>query len=267
VHRSEAAALASAVNAHPDVTIDVGQVVFGPATTMTCDGPLQHRLHDTAGGRWINDDVEGESGGGIVPITYSARNAIHATMWLTGLELFLLVDDPWRVYLSTDHPNAGPFTRYPQIIRLLMDRGYREQQFSRLHPLARKRALLPELDREYTLGEIAVITRAGPARALGLTAKGHLGVGADADIAVYEDRDDKEEMFAKPRYVFKGGELVVRDGAAVAHVRGRTFSVAPSYDEAIEADLRAYFKQAYTVSYDNYSMASDGLETEVVSCR
>jgi formylmethanofuran dehydrogenase subunit A len=266
VHRSEAAALASTVNAHPDITVDVGQVIFGPATTMTCDGPLQHRLHDTAGGRWINDDVEGESGGGIVPITYTTRNPIHATMWLTGLELFLLVDDPWRVFLSTDHPNAGPFTGYPQIVRLLMDRGYREHMLSRLHPLARKRALLPDLDREYSLGEIAVITRAGPARALGLTAKGHLGAGADADIAVYEDLPDREEMFAKPRYVYKGGQLVARDGVAVAHVPGRTFSVAPPYDDAIEADLREYFKRSYTVAYDNYSMSGHGLETELVPC-
>ena len=139
-------------------------------------------------------------------------------MWLTGMELFLLIDDPWRVFLSTDHPNAGPFTSYPQVIRLLMDRDYRQEMFESLHPRARRGALLPELDREYSLGEIAVISRAGPARALGLEHKGHLGVGADADIAVYEERADKEAMFARPRYVYKGGELVARDGAVVADV-------------------------------------------------
>ena len=266
IHKSEAAAVAAAVNAHPLVTVDVGQVIFGSATTMTCDGPLQHTLHRTTGGRWINDDVESESGGGIVPITYKASNPINATMWVTGLELFLLIDDPWRVYLTTDHPNAGCFTSYPQIIRLLMDREYRREMFGRLHPRARKRALLPELDREYSLGEIAIITRAGPARVLGLTAKGHLGVGADADITVYEESADKEAMFARPRYVYKGGRLVARDGVAVAHADGRTFSVAPPYDPAIEPDLRAYFKEAYTVSFDNYSVLAGGVHTELVAC-
>ncbi|MFA4964584.1 MAG: formylmethanofuran dehydrogenase subunit A [Thermoleophilia bacterium] len=266
VHRSEAAAVAAAVNARPLVTVDVGQVIFGSATTMTCDGPLQHRLHVTTGGRWINDDVESESGGGIVPITYKASNPINATMWLTGLELFLLIDDPWRVYLTTDHPNAGCFTSYPQVIRLLMDRGYRREMFDKLHPRARKGALLPELDREYSLGEIAIITRAGPARTLGLAAKGHLGVGADADITVYEEHDDKEAMFARPRYVYKGGVLVARDGAAVADVAGRTFSVAPPYDPAIETDLRTFFKEAYTVSFDNYSVLAGGAHTEQVAC-
>jgi formylmethanofuran dehydrogenase subunit A len=266
VHKSEAAAVAAAVNAHPLVTVDVGQVVFGPATTMTCDGPLQHALHGTAGGRWVNDDVEGETGGGIVPITYKPSNPINATMWLTGLELFLLIDDPWRVYLTTDHPNAGCFTSYPQIIRLLMDRDYRRTMFDGLHARARKGALLPELDREYSLGEIAIISRAGPARALGLTAKGHLGVGADADITVYEERDDKEAMFARPRYVYKGGALVARDGAAVAHVQGCSFSVAPPYDPAIETDLRGHFKEAYTVELDNYSVLAGGAHTELVTC-
>ena len=87
-----------------------------------------------------------------------------------------------------------------------MDREYRREVFERLHPRARRGALLPELDREYSLGEIAVISRAGPARALGLDHKGHLGVGADGDIAVYEESADKEAMFACPRYVFMGGE-------------------------------------------------------------
>ena len=50
--------------------------------------------------------------------------------------------------------------------------------------------------REYTLNEIAIITRAGPARLLGLAAKGHLGVGADGDVTIYEEQADKERMFA-----------------------------------------------------------------------
>ncbi len=147
-----------------------------------------------------------------------------------------------------------------------MDRGYRQERFAGLHARARKGALLPELDREYSLYEIAIITRAGPARTLGLTAKGHLGIGADADITVYAEQDDKEAMFARPRYVYKGGQLVAKDGVAVAHVAGRTFSVAPAYDPAIETDLREYFKQAYTVSFDNYSVLSGGTDTELVAC-
>ncbi|MBA2409577.1 MAG: hypothetical protein H0V62_07340 [Gammaproteobacteria bacterium] len=39
--------------------------------------------------------------------------------------------------------------------------------------------------------ESAIITRAGPARLLGLKNKAHLGAGAHADITIYDELDDK----------------------------------------------------------------------------
>ena len=175
------------------------------------------------------------------------------------MELYLLIEDPWRVFLTTDHPNAGCFTSYPEVIRLLMDRDYRAQALEGINARARGRALLPELDREYSLYEIAIISRAGPARALGLKNKGHLGIGADADIAVYLEEEDKEKMFARPRYVVKGGELVAGDGKVILDRPGRTFCVAPPYDPGIEEDIRAHFKDTYTVSFENYSVSSGTL--------
>ncbi|GAB4244228.1 MAG: formylmethanofuran dehydrogenase subunit A [Thermoleophilia bacterium] len=268
VHSSEAAAVAEAVNARPHVTVDVGQLVFGPATTMTSDGPLQYNVHRASGSKWVNDDVEGETGGGIVPVFYKRTNPINSVMWFTGMELFLLIRDPWKVFLTTDHPNAGCFTSYPDVIKLLMDRDYRLEVFETIHPRQRRGSVLHELDREYSLYEIAIISRAGPARALGLKNKGHLGVGADADIAVYQEMEDKAEMFARPRYVFKGGKLVARDGRVVADPPGRTFYVAPQYDLGIEKDIRRHFETAYTVSFENYSVSSDFVaHAEAIACR
>ena len=67
-----------------------------------------------------------ESGCGIAPIKYKNKSLVHALQWAIGLEWYLLVEDPWRVVMSTDHPNGGSFLAYPQIIRLLMDRTYRQ---------------------------------------------------------------------------------------------------------------------------------------------
>jgi len=265
--RSGASEVARAVNEHPNITVDVGQVIFGPATTMTSDGPLQYRLHQLTGNKWLNDDVEGETGGGVVPMQYKRNNPFNAVQWLTGMELFLLIDDPWRVFLTTDHPNAGPFFYYPQVIKLLMDRDYRAEVYEGIHSRAKKGALLPELDREYSLYEIAIITRAGTARALGLKNKGHLGVGADADVTIYARLDDKEEMFARPRYVLKSGQVVVRDGQLVREQPGRTLYVAPPYDAGIEKALRAHFEECYTISFDNYPVAPEYLpHGEIVPC-
>lgn len=266
--RSGAASVADAVNGNPNVTVDVGQIIFGPATTMTSDGPLEFRLHQLTGHKWLNDDVEAEAGGGVVPMNYSAKNAINSVQWLTGMEIFLLIQDPWRVFLTTDHPNGGPFFYYPQVIRLLMDRDYRREMLATIHKGALRGALLPELDREYSLYEIAIITRAGTAQRLGLAHKGHLGTGADGDVTIYEDLADREAMFAHPRYVIKGGQVVVRDGKLVVEQPGRTLVVNPSYDPGIVKTIRAHFEQEYSLSLDNYPVQSDYLQQpEVVPCK
>lgn len=67
---SKADAIAKYVNNHPRVTIDMGQVVFGETTTMTADGPLEYYIHTLNRLKWINKDIEVETGGGLVPFIY-----------------------------------------------------------------------------------------------------------------------------------------------------------------------------------------------------
>ena len=251
--RSRAPELADHLNGHPELSADIGQVMFGPATTMTADAPVSAVLRDITHGRWVNADTEAETGCGIVPFAYREKNYVHALQWGIGLELFLLSRDPWRLVLSTDHPNGGSFLSYPRLIRLLMDREFRNEQIGRVNQQAiRRTVLLDDLDREYTLEEIAIITRAGPAHLLGLRDKGHLGVGADADITIYDDREDREEMFAAPRYVIKDGHAVVEDGELRETGPGRLLRVGAEYDPSIEPTLEALFEDRYSVRFSSY---------------
>ncbi len=142
-------------------------MLFGNTVTITADGPWQHLLYKLTGRKWGNIDVENETGCGVVPYVYKEKNLVNAVQWAVGLELLLLIDDPWRIYLTTDHPNGAAFWRYPEIIQLLMNADFRREQLKKLAAKALKRIVLPELDREYTLSEIAIITSAGPARRWG----------------------------------------------------------------------------------------------------
>jgi formylmethanofuran dehydrogenase subunit A len=249
---SKVTELAEYVNTHPNITVDIGQVLFGDTTSMTGDGPLAHMLHRISGRKWVNVDVENEEGCGIVPVEYKDKNHVHTTQWAIGLEWFLLIRDPWRIALSTDHPNGASFTAYPQIIRLLMDREHRREALKKVNPKAISRTTLPDQDREYTLFEIAIITRAAPARILGLRNKGHLGIGADADVTVYDKHEDKELMFACPRYVIKEGNVLVENGEIRQEFFGKTLFVSPEYDPAVEKDIRDYFEKYYTIEFENY---------------
>jgi formylmethanofuran dehydrogenase subunit A len=239
--------------AHPETSGDVGQVMFGPACTLTADGAVEYLLHTSSGRKWTNIDIELETGCGVVPYTYREKAAVASLQWVVGLELFLLSADPWRLVLSTDHPNGGSFMSYPQLIHLLMDRAYRDEQIKRINPkMLAGSALADGLAREYTLNEIAIITRAGPARLLGLSAKGHLGAGADADITIYTRDADRSRMFATPRYVLKAGTLVVEEGQLRRAPQGRRHVVSPGYDPAAERDIKEYFGRYLSVAFENY---------------
>lgn len=264
---SKAVEITEYINSHPNISADVGQVMFGKATVMTADAPVAWMLRQiTGGGKWVNADVEHESGCGIIPFSYQEHIYTHALQWAVGLELFLLARDPWRMVLSTDHPNGGSFMNYPRLIRLLMDRDFRKEEMAKVNQKALAKTSLPDIDREFTLQEIAIITRAGPARLLGLEDKGHLGVGADADITVYEEQDDKEQMFSVPRYVIKDGRLIIEDHEFRMDHHGRVLHVAPDYDPEIEQVIRPFFEDFYTIKFDNYAVTEHYLPRhEVIS--
>lgn len=257
--RSQTPELAAWVNNHPNITCDVGQVMFGETTSMTGDGPLGYFLHHVTGRKWFNGDTECEGGCGIVPIEYKEKSFVHALQWAIGLEWYLLVQDPWRIAMSTDHPNGGSFLAYPEICALLMSRDYRREVLKRLPAKLKDKCTLSELDREYTLNEIAIITRAGPARILGLRDKGHLGVGADADIAVYSPNADRKAMFELPRYVFKSGKLIVENGEIRLAPFGPALVSRPHYDEGVIPHIQDWFEAAYTLQFDNYSVGNEYL--------
>jgi formylmethanofuran dehydrogenase subunit A len=262
---SKTVPLAEYVNAHKNVTIDVGQVMFGETTSMTGDGPLGYYLSNIFKGKWFSADTEMEAGCGITPIKYRNKSLVHSLQWAIGLEWYLLVADPWRVVMSTDHPNGGSFLAYPQIIRLLMDRTYRQDVLKKCPPQVVERSTLSELDREYTLGEIAIITRAGPARILGLSNKGHLGPGADADITIYTPHENKEIMFQTPRIVIKSGRVMIEDGEMRDPFIGKTLHVAPDYDREVESDIQEWFEKYYSIRWRNYPVGDSYLhESELV---
>ena len=261
--RSQVPELVEYFNSHPNLTVDVGQVLFGPTTSMTGDSPLGYYLHRIFGKKWFSGDLEMEAGCGIVPVEYRDKSFVHALQWAIGLEWYLLAADPWRIAMSTDHPNGGSFLAYPEIIALLMDRSRRQEVLARAPAKVRESCTLNDITREYTLSEIAIITRAAPARMLGLTQKGHLGPGADADITIYQPRDDIQKMFEIPRYVVRAGRVAVEDGEIREPVDGQLHYVEPEYDPDCLPDIREWFEANYSIQFNNYPIAEHELRNSV----
>ena len=269
---SGAESIAKYVNNHSHVTLDMGQVIFTDTTTMTADGPFQFTLYELSGNKWINHDVETETSGGIVPFHYRRKSYVHALQWSIGLELALLIKNPWKIYVSTDHPNAGPFIAYPKIVAWLMSRKARERTLKKINPRARSRSLLTSIDRELDFYEIATMTRAGQAKALGLKNKGHLGIGADADVSIYSinpETTDPSRKYKTVRRAFKraactvkDGEVVVKQGEILRHVKGATvwLDVQTSEPVKVTEEMKRRFSEYWTVEYENYPVTEHYIE-------
>lgn len=260
---SAAARIAEAINQKKNVTADVGQILFGQTVTASGDNMVQYRNADHGSPKKsVIMDIECDAGCGVVPFKYKDQNFVNALQWAIGLEIFLMVNDPWRVFLTTDHPNGAPFTTYPHLIKLLMDRSFRNAMLDTINPDARGMSNLASLDREYSLYEIAIMTRSAPAKLIGLADRGHLAPGAAADIVVYKEDADRERMFEKPELVFKDGELVVRDGRIVKVVRGNTHAVKPEFDRSIEKKIAPYFERYHSVRMNNFKIS----DAELCEC-
>lgn len=266
--------IAEEVNKRDDVVIDIGAVTFDNTTTMTADGPWEHRLHHITGGlKWINGDVELECGSGVTPYVFSSKNPVNVVQWAIGLELSLLIDEPKKVLINTDHPNGGPFTKYPEIISWLVSEDAREEEMEKMNKNVERSSILPTIDKELDLGDIAWMTRAGNAKLLGLRDKGHLGPGAVADISIYDvdpRKDDISKDYEKVRRAFsdaylciKDGEIVVKNGRIQKAPMGRTHWVDVQVPEELEGEvedeIERQFKKYYTVNMNNYPVQSEYL--------
>ena len=264
--------LADKINKNKNITCDVGQIMFGQTVTASAETMSQYNNHHFARPKkWICADIECDAGCGIVPFEYQDKNFVNSLQWAIGLELFLLIKDPWRIYLTTDHPNGAAFTAYPRLIKLLMDKSYRDDEFEKINKHAQKNSDLCNLKREYSLYDIAILTRAGPAKVLGLNNIGHLGVGAKANITVYNDKKDKEEMFDNTFMVFKDGNLIVKNGKIQKVFNGKFYTAETDFDKSIEKEISPYFQKYIGRGMESFKIQNQELwdyeiETENIRC-
>ena len=215
--------------------------------------------------KWVNGQVEGESGSGIVPYFFSPKVGVNAVQFAIGLELLLLIKDPYQVLMSTDHPNGAPFTTYPIVFKWLMDRKSRRDMLENVvSKKASTATTLPDIDREYTLNELCIITRAGSAKVLGLKDRGHLSVGAIGDVAIYKldpknyDGHAIEKAFSATAYTIKDGQIVVKDGEIMGNLMGALICAEGKIKEDIYEttldDVKAHWRDHYSINFNNYAV-------------
>ena len=198
----------------------------------------------------------------------SNKSLVHALQWAIGLEWYLLVEDPWRVVMSTDHPNGGSFLAYPQIIRLLMDRTYR-QDVLKTRPSAGARALdagrpgprvLAERDRHHhprRPGQDPGPEEQGPSRPR-RRCRHH-------DLHAAREQGDDVRAAALRDQV--GPRSSSKRARSASRSIGKTLHVAPEYDRDVEADIADWFEKYYSMRFRNYPVSDSYMqEAEQIPC-
>jgi len=255
----------------PHTSIDLGQVSFGETTTMTADAPFEFILYHLRKWKVVLHDIEAETATGIVPYRYRKSSFVNCIQWSIGLEIALMASEnlKWRIVLSSDHPNAGPFTRYPLIMMWLMSRKAREEEMKKMPSKAIRRMILPSIDREYTFRDIAIITRAAPARILGLEDRGNLKPGSIADIAIYDidprNVDPSTEYskvynaLRRAWLVLKDGKIVVKNGEIVQEHVGKTLYVKVKVREdlynKVKREIEDRFRKYYSIHPSSFKIS------------
>tara|TARA_A100001015_G_C15039768_1_gene738881 strand:- start:2967 stop:4607 length:1641 start_codon:yes stop_codon:yes gene_type:complete len=249
--------LADAVNKNKNITVDVGQVMFKPTVTISSDILRQYEARNNANPKkWIINEVE-DGGGGIVPYEYKNKNFVNSLQWLIGLEIFLMIKDPSKVFFTTDHPNGAPFTSYPELFRLLMDYEFRLEKISKINQESLKFSFLKDIKRTYSMYDIAIMTRSSPAKILGLKDRGSLRDGCIADISVYDPKKKIDQMFQSAKYVFKNGNEIVRNGKILKYHKSSTIAVDIRYERSITKDLQSWVNRFYSLDVDDFKVNTD----------
>ena len=235
-----------------------------PKTSLTISSDILRqydaRTHSNPK-KWVINLAE-DGGGGIVPYIYTAKNFVNTLQWIIGLELFLLVNDPWRIFLTTDHPNGAPFTMYPKLFRLLMDFDFRMSELDKTNPDARQYSNLHQIKRCYDLYDISTMTRAAPAKILGLKNYGSLKPGSVADISVYKFSNNYEKMFSSAFLVFKNGVNIVKKGKIVKYRKGKTHYLNLEYGNSINKDIQKWFNTNYAFDISNLDVSENFFEKD-----
>ncbi|MCK9312715.1 MAG: formylmethanofuran dehydrogenase subunit A, partial [Methanocorpusculum sp.] len=261
------------VNKQKGLTIDTGNVTLDETTTMTADGPFEYHLTHLNHLKWTNVDIELETAAGIVPFIYDPKTYIAGAQWAIGLELPLFAKDKDRCFITTDHPNAGPFWRYPRIYKWLLSANARNDLIKNELKYGDKvldTTYIGELsDKEISLYELAQMTRSGVAKALGLSnLYGSLKTGMNANVAVYDidpenlpsDPEQYETAFGNVFAFFKDGVLCIENHDIVNYSMPKKTvwvnSIVPE-NKQVERDIRDKFLHSYTVDLENYAVQEE----------
>jgi formylmethanofuran dehydrogenase subunit A len=259
-------------NSNDKCDLDVGFVNFNKISPLITS---DRRLSSQVSFPIIRGAIESEGDHFETLRILDKNNLSHCYLWSNALSLALGIKDKWKVQFAINFPNYAHLQDIPTIIEWLLNKERRDEFIENSESKHLMSASILNSEDTLSLAELITITRASPAKSLGLAdIKGNLGVGADADINILncnlQDLDPTTQINEISR-AFSNIEIVIKNGMIVkdmdkiklTHEGSIFWSQGIIEDSDLEKTMKNkkdYYKKYSSIFYNSFEPDIESLK-------
>lgn len=254
------------LNTNDNLDIDLGMLSFNEINPLiTSDRRLIHSYLNSDDYRVITNAVEteGDSFATLRQLKKSNKKDCH--IWANAIELALKIKNKWQVQLSYNFPNYSDISNNPKISTWLVSKKARDAFMKDMNDEFLGETALSSLDDELTFFEYVILTRASPAKSLGLSKiKGGFSLGSDGDlnildinmddVSLSDDFEKLEKALDDLEYVIKGGAILKHEDKINLENNGKIFWSEGKVDQKAKKDImkkkREFYQKYYSIFYN-----------------
>ncbi len=216
--------LINMVNSNENIDLDLGFIGFDQINPLiTSDRRLIDSLLKADNSETIHKliraAIEFEGDTFATFRNFNKKNIANCYIWANALDIALSIKNIWQIQFSINFPNYANITDVPEIATWLVSKSTRDNFMKDMNSEFLKDNSLINNDKTLTFNEFVILTRASPAKSLGLgSIKGNLDVGADADINIIDININEIDISKNPNsiktalsdieYVIKAGNII-----------------------------------------------------------
>lgn len=213
--------LITKINNSEKFDLDLGIITFNPINPfLSSDKGLMKQISEQeTTHKIIRYAAELEGDAYCTLRSFKKSNPIHCRIWGNALDLALNIQDKWKIQLSVNYPNYGDINDIPIVASWLMSTEARKKFTEDMTPEFSSKQFLSQNDRVLSFNDFVIISRASPAKSLGLSEiKGNLGIGADGDVNILnidlgdlnssKDYEKVVQTLSNMEYVIKEGRVI-----------------------------------------------------------
>jgi formylmethanofuran dehydrogenase subunit A len=195
---------------------------------------------------------------------FQKDNISHFNLWANAIHLALEVKNKWQLQLSLNFPHYSKLTNIPFISSFLLSGKARKKEFDSIkgnfnHDLLNN-------NKELSFNDYVIITRASPAKSLGIShIKGNLGIAADGDVNILnidmnniDPHNQYQQIIDALRdmeYVIKDGNVIKKDESYDFNFNGKTFYSEGNtkFEEKSQVlkKKKEFYQKYYSIFYES----------------